>query len=176
MALVYLTSPRGACHNKSDFYYVEMGHQFDRLDISVDDHRQEAGKAPIVARHQNYRTLIDASGCCTFVNVSLEQLTELFQAAWGRQTSLEALVLAGERIFNLKRLLNLKLGLNPRQDEVLPKLLTIPLDGPTGGFVPDWEGMLKEYYAYRNWDWQSGYPGPKKLAELDLLDLVGQTA
>jgi aldehyde:ferredoxin oxidoreductase len=54
--------------------------------------------------------------------------------------------------------------------------LTIPLDGPTGGFVPDWEGMLKEYYAYRNWDWQSGYPGPKKLAELDLLDLVGQTA
>ena len=175
MALVYLTSPRGACHNKSDFYYVEMGHQFDRLDISVDDHQQEAGKAPIVARHQNYRTLIDASGCCTFVNVSLEQLTALFRAAWGRQTSLEALMLAGERVFNLKRLLNLKLGLNPRQDEVLPALWRVPLDGPTGGFVPDGEAMLKEYYAYRNWDWQNGYPSQAKLTELGLLHLVEPT-
>ena len=172
MALVYLTSPRGACHNKSDFYFVEMGHVFEALDISVDDMQQEAGKAPLVARHQDYRAMVDASGCCAFVNMPLDELPHLFQAAWGRETSLAELILSGERIFNLKRLLNLKLGLNPRREEILPKLLTIPLDGPTGRFVPDWEGMLKEYYHYRAWDWETGYPSANKLAQLGLVDLV----
>ena len=173
MALVYLTSPRGACHNKSDFYFVEAGHVFEELGIMVDDQQQEAGKAPMVARHQDYRGLIDAGGCCLFVNAPLDKLVSLFQAAWGEEVSLDDLMLAGERIFNLKRLLNLKLGLNPRRHEILPKLLTVPLpDGPTAGFVPDWEAMLKEYYQYRGWDWESGFPTPEKLAQLGLSTLV----
>jgi aldehyde:ferredoxin oxidoreductase len=97
----------------------------------------------------------------------------MFTAVWDRQATLDDLILAGERIFNLKRLLNLKLGLNPRRDEVMPKLLTVPLaDGPTDGFVPDWEMMLKEYYHYRDWDWDTGRPSPQKLAQLGLADLV----
>ncbi|MEM7031999.1 MAG: aldehyde ferredoxin oxidoreductase family protein [Chloroflexota bacterium] len=172
MALVYLTSPRGACHNKSDFYFVEAGHVFEELDISVEDQHQEVGKAALVARHQDYRTMIDASGCCTFVNVPLEHLTTLFQASLGEPMSLSKLMEIGERIFNLKRLVNLKLGLNPRQDEILPQLLTIPLDGPTNGFVPNWEAMLQEYYDYRDWDWQTGYPSQAKLTDLGLADLV----
>ncbi len=177
MALVYLTSPRGGCHNKSDFYFVESGHTFDRLGISSDDHRQVEGKAPLVARHQDYRTLVDASGCCIFVNVHLDVLPELFSAVWGKEVSLDDLMQAGERIFTLKRLLNLKLGLDPRRDEVMPKLLDTPLtEGPTEGFVPDWRTMLKEYYQYRDWDWDTGYPSARKLAQLGLADLVGQMA
>ncbi|MFQ5576273.1 MAG: aldehyde ferredoxin oxidoreductase C-terminal domain-containing protein, partial [Anaerolineae bacterium] len=177
MALVYLTSPRGGCHNKSDFYFVEAGHTFDALGISSDDHRQEAGKAPLVAKHQDYRTLVDASGCCAFVNVHLDVLPKMFTAAWGTETTLEELMLAGERIFTLKRLLNLKLGLNPRRDEVMPQLLDTPLaEGPAAGYVPNWRLMLKEYYRYRDWDWETGIPSPGKLAELGLTDLVGQPA
>jgi aldehyde:ferredoxin oxidoreductase len=173
MALVYLTSPRGACHNKSDFYLVEAGHSFPEFDISSEDHFQEAGKAPAVARHQNYRTLVDSSGCCQFVNVPLSELPELFGAAWGEAVSLDELYTAGERIFNLKRALNLKLGMNPRQSEVFPRLWTQPLDeGGTGGFVPDWERMLREYYAYRQWDWDTGRPCPDKLAALGLQDII----
>jgi len=173
MALVYLTSPRGACHNKSDFYFVESGHTFEELGISVDDQHQESGKAWQVVRHQNYRSMVDASGMCQFVNVPLDVLPDSFKAVWGKSVSLEALVLAGERIFNLKRLLNLKLGLVPRRDEVLPKLLTIPYpEGATAGFVPDWELMLREYYAERDWDWDTGRPSAAKLAQLGLADLV----
>jgi aldehyde:ferredoxin oxidoreductase len=173
MALVYLTSPRGACHNKSDFYFVEAGNSFPEFDIASEDRHQEAGKAPVVARHQDYRMLVDCSGCCQFVNVPLSELPELFSAAWGEAVSLDDLYGAGERIFNLKRALNLKLGLNPRQSEVLPKLWTQPLsEGGTEGFVPDWEGMLREYYAYRQWDWDSGKPRPEKLVALELEDIV----
>ncbi len=173
MALVYLTSPRGACHNKSDFYFVEAGHDFPEFDITSEDRHQEVGKAPVVARHQDYRTLVDASGCCQFVNVPLRELPELFSAAWGQNVSLEELYTAGERIFNLKRALNLKLGLNPRQGEVLPRLWTQPLEeGGTEGLVPDWEGMLREYYDYRHWDWDTGRPFPDKLAALGLEDIA----
>jgi aldehyde:ferredoxin oxidoreductase len=173
MALVYLTSPRGACHNKGDFYLVEAGHSFPEFDIASDDYHQEAGKAPVVARHQNYRTLVDSCGCCQFVNVPLSELPELFGAAWGEAVSLDELYTAGERIFNLKRALNLKLGMNPRQSEVFPRLWTQPLDeGGTGGFVPDWECMLREYYAYRHWDWDTGRPCPDKLAALGLQDIA----
>jgi aldehyde:ferredoxin oxidoreductase len=134
---------------------------------------QQTGKAPVVARHQNYRTLVDASGCCRFVNVPLRELTELFSAAWGEEISLDELYTAGERIFNLKRALNLKLGLTPRQSEVLPRLWTQPLDeGGTGGYVPDWEAMLREYYDYRSWDWDTGRPHPEKLAALGLGDIA----
>jgi aldehyde:ferredoxin oxidoreductase len=173
MALVYLTSPRGACPNKCDFSFVEAGHSFPEFDITSDDRHQEAGKAPFVARHQDYRTLIDASGCCQFVNVPLRELSELFSAAWGADVSLEKLYTAGERIFNLKRALNLKLGLDPRQSEVLPKLWTQPLtEGGAEGFVPDWEGMLREYYDYRAWDWDTGRPFPGKLTALGLEDIA----
>jgi aldehyde:ferredoxin oxidoreductase len=173
MALVYLTSPRGACHNKGDFYFVEAGHSFPEFDIASDDRHQEGGKAPVVARHQDYRTLVDCSGCCQFVNVPLSELPELFSAAWGEAVSLQDLYTAGERIFNLKRALNLKLGLNPRQSEVFPMLWTQPLrEGGSEGFVPDWEGMLREYYDYRRWDWDSGRPLPDKLLTLGLGDIA----
>ena len=174
MALVYLTSPRGACHNKSDFYLVEAGHSFPEFGIESNDYRQEAGKALLVARHQNYRTLVDASGCCLFINVPLQELAELFSAAWGEAVSLNELYTAGERIFNLKRALNLKLGLNPRQSEVFPRLWTQPLgEGSSAGFVPDWEGMLREYYEYRQWDWDTGRPCSAKLVGLGLEDIAG---
>jgi len=173
MALVYLTSPRGACHNKGDFYFVEAGHSFSEFDIISEDRHQDLGKAPAVARHQDYRTFVDSSGCCQFVNVPLRDLSELFSAAWGEAVSLEELCQAGECIFNLKRALNLKLGLNPRQSEVFPMLWRQPLEeGGTEGFVPDWEKMLREYYGYRQWDWDTGRPYPEKLAALGLDDIA----
>jgi aldehyde:ferredoxin oxidoreductase len=174
MALVYLTSPRGACHNKSDFYLVEAGHSFPEFDIESVERHQESGKAAMVARHQDYRSLIDASGCCQFVNVPLAEFLELFSAAWGEKLSLAELYTAGERIFNLKRVLNLKLGLNPRRTEVFPRLWTQALEeGGTQGYVPNWESMLREYYAYRDWDWESGRPSREKVMALDMQDLLG---
>ncbi len=172
MALVYLTSPRGACHNKSDFYFVEMGHTFETIGISVDDQHQEDGKAPFVVWHQNYRAMVDASGMCKFVNIPLDVLPDTLAAVTGKRMSLDEWVLAGERIFNLKRLLNLKLGMVPRRDEVMPKLFTVPYAaGATNGFVPNWKRMLREYYAVRDWDWDTGRPSAAKLAELGLAAL-----
>ncbi|MBC8372423.1 MAG: aldehyde ferredoxin oxidoreductase, partial [Planctomycetes bacterium] len=74
----------------------------------------------------------------------------------------------GERIWNLKRALNNRLGL-ARKDDRLPKLLLTPLEeGGTEGHVPDLELMLREYYQAREWDWETGKPSREKLLALDM--------
>lgn len=171
MALVYLTSPRGACHNKSDFYMIAGGHSFPEIGVELADPKASRGVAQEVVRHQDWRSFVDSSGSCQFVNAPIADLVEMTASATDRPETLETLCLAGERIWNLKRLINLRLGLTPA-DEVLPSLLTVPLpDGNTDGFVPDVGLMLAEYYRERDWNLNTGRPSAAKLAALGLDDL-----
>jgi aldehyde:ferredoxin oxidoreductase len=172
MAAVYLTSPRGACHNKSDFYMIAAGHSFPEIGVELADPKTNSGVAKEVVLHQNWRSFVDSSGSCQFVNSPINDLVEMVSAATGGEETVVSLSQAGERIFTLKRLINLKLGLT-RADEVMPKLWTVPLtDGNTNGFVPDAELMLTQYYQERDWDIVTGRPSGAKLEELGLSDLV----
>jgi aldehyde:ferredoxin oxidoreductase len=76
---------------------------------------------------------------------------------------------AGERIWNLERLFNLREGLDPLKDDTLPKrLLEEPLpEGASKGRVSQLPKMLPEYYKTRGWD-ERGVPTPAKLRELGL--------
>lgn len=171
MAAVYLTSPRGACHNKSDFYMIASGHEFPEIGVDLVDHKTSSGVAEQVVRHQDWRTFVDSSGSCLFVNSPIDDLVEMVSAATGREETVAALSFAGERIFTLKRMINLKLGLT-RADEVMPKLLTQPLnEGGSEGFVPDFDLLLDEYYRERDWDKKTGRPSTAKLAALGLIEL-----
>jgi aldehyde:ferredoxin oxidoreductase len=172
MGLVYLTSPRGACHNKSDFYMIAAGHSFPEIGVELADPKASHGVAHEVIRHQNWRSLVDSSGSCLFVNAPIDDLVEMVAAATDQQQTVESLSEAGERILTLKRLINLKLGFT-RADEVMPRLLTEPLqEGGTEGFVPHAEQMLKDYYLERQWDIETGRPSPERLAALGLSDLI----
>jgi len=172
MAVIYLTSPRGACHNKSDFYMTAAGHAFPEIGVDLSNPKTIEGVAAQAVRHQDWRSFVDSSGSCQLVNAPINDLVEMVTAATGRQETVETLSRTGERIFTLKRLINLKLGLT-RADEVMPKLLTEPLnEGGSEGFVPDAELMLEEYYRERDWDFKTGRPSPAKLAALGLSDLV----
>jgi aldehyde:ferredoxin oxidoreductase len=171
MAAVYLTSPRGACHNKSDFYMIAAGHAFPEIGVELADPKTNLGVAQEVARHQNWRSFVDSSGSCQFVNSPIADLVEMVSAATGGEETTSSLSQAGERILTLKRLINLKLGLT-RADEVMPKLWTVPLaEGGSDGFVPDAEQMLTEYYRERDWDIKTGWPSQAKLENLGLRDL-----
>lgn len=170
MALVYATSPRGACHNQSDYYLVEIGQADQRLGLEYHSPHGGAEKAANVARHQDWRTVFNALVMCYFANVPPDMVVSLTNAATGLDLTLEDLLMIGERGWNLKRLVNLKLGLTSRCDK-LPKPLLRPYqDDPNGnkGFVPDFEAMLKQYYHIRGWDAQTGCPTREKMVELGL--------
>jgi aldehyde:ferredoxin oxidoreductase len=167
-ALSYVTSPRGACHNQSDFFMVEMGGSMDELGIPMTERDSEAGKAAYVARHQHWRTVCNSLVVCFFAVVPPQTLVDLLSAASGHNWDLQELMLAGERAWNLKRAYNCRLGLT-RATEKLPRLLLQPLpDGGQAGHVPDMDLLLREYYQASGWDLATGYPLPEKLESLGL--------
>jgi aldehyde:ferredoxin oxidoreductase len=168
VAVSYLTSPRGACHNKSDAYWLDMGRTMEDIGVGFSDRFEEEGKAALMARHQNWRSAGDAIISCQLVNMPSEGLVRMLSAATGWDLTLSDLLEAGERILNLKRVLNLRWGLKPG-DEKLPGLLLRSLeDGGTAGYVPDVEKLLSDYYRARDWDRETGEPSPGKLRELGL--------
>jgi aldehyde:ferredoxin oxidoreductase len=138
------------------------------LDIGPMDRFEEEGRAAMMVRHQDWRSAGDALVCCQLVNYSSDGLVSLLASATGWPVDVTDLFSAGERILNLKRILNLRWGLKP-QDEKLPDLLRQPLpEGGTAGYVPDEEKLLTDYYEARTWDRKTGKPKRKKLLELGL--------
>lgn len=172
MALSYATSPRGACHNQSDYFFVDWGHAHEEIGIRFFDRHAQAEKASNVARHQDWRTVFNAIVMCIFANVEPQEQVSLINAACGLDWTIEDMMRAGERGWDLKRAINNRLGLTAQNDK-LPKALLTPMpDGGSAGFVPDIEGMLIAYYKTRGWDKATGKPTREKLIELELEDVA----
>lgn len=170
MALVYATSPRGACHNQSDYFMVDIGQVEPSLGMDVHSRHGGAEKAANVARHQDWRTFGNALVLCNFANVPPETALELVNAACGLDWGMDELLKSGERAWNLKRAINNRLGLRRASDR-LPKALLQPYpssDERTLGFAPELEPMLDAYYVVRGWDPLTGIPTRQKLLQLGL--------
>jgi aldehyde:ferredoxin oxidoreductase len=168
MAIVYATSPRGACHNQSDYFLADIGQVDASLGMDFFDRHAGAEKAANVAKHQDFRTVNNALVLCMFANVPPETMLDLVNAACGYDFTLEDLLRSGERAWNLKRLINLKLGLTRANDKLPKPLLRAYEDGGAAGYVIPFDEMMSAYYAARGWDAETGVPLPKKLLELDL--------
>jgi aldehyde:ferredoxin oxidoreductase len=172
MALSYATSPRGACHNQSDYFFVDFGHSQEEIGIEFMSRHAQAEKAASVARHQEWRTIDNAIVMCIFANVEAGEKVELINAACGLDWSVADMMKFGERSWNLKRAINNRMGLTRANDKLPKALLTPYADGGSEGFVPDIEGMLAAYYEARGWDEDSGKPTREKLIELGLEDVA----
>jgi len=172
MALSYATSPRGACHNQSDYFFVDWGHTHEQIGINFYERQAQAEKAANVAKHQDWRTHYNSVVICIFASVSPEMQVDLLNAQLNLNWTIEDLMKSGERAWNLKRAINNRLGVT-RQNDKLPKALLEPYqEGGSAGFVPDIQGMLLAYYQARGWDWETGKPKKEKLIELGLDDVV----
>lgn len=171
MALVYATSPRGGCHNQSDYFLVDIGQVESELGLDYYERLGGAEKAANVARHQDWRTIANALVMCLFANIPPHDILDLVNAACGGDYSLEDLLRCGERGWNLKRLVNIKFGLSAKNDQLPAALLRAYIDDPQApqGFIPSLQPMLSAYYAARDWDANSGAPNSQKLKDLGLI-------
>ena len=173
MALVYATSPRGACHNQSDYFFVDWGQAEESLGLQFYDRQAGAEKAGNVAIHQNWRTIFNAMVMCIFANVPPQTQVNLVNAACGFNWTVEEMMKCGERGWNIKRAVNNRMGLT-RTNDKLPKAFLEPYEqGGAAGYVPPIEEMLDAYYEARGWDKVTGKPAKEKLLELGLEDIAG---
>jgi aldehyde:ferredoxin oxidoreductase len=81
--------------------------------------------------------------------------------------------LAAERIVNVKRAFNSRLGLSRKDDTLPERFLKEPMPaGPGKGKVVELEPMLNDYYAARNWDFATGLQKRSELTRLGLEDIA----
>ena len=168
LAISYATGPRGACHLKGDYYSVELGGFVAELNILPGDRLDSADKAEPAAKYQSLKDLFDALTLCKFASLTVTQICQIITAITGWECSPEDLLAVGDRSINIKRAISNKLGLT-RDGDRLPKICLEALsDGNVAGQTPDMDLMLKEYYDYRGWVWETGKPSEEKLIELGL--------
>jgi aldehyde:ferredoxin oxidoreductase len=175
MAIVYATSPRGACHNQSDYFLADIGQVESSAGLEFFDRHAGAEKAGNVARHQDFRSVNNSLVLCMFANVPVETMVNLVNNACGLALTVAELLITGERAWNLKRMINLKLGLT-RANDTLPKpLLKAYEEGGAAGYVIPFEEMMAAYYLARGWNSETGEPLQTKLEELGLIGLANSS-
>jgi aldehyde:ferredoxin oxidoreductase len=129
-----------------------------------------AGKAEQVKMYQDAIAAVDSMGVCVLplMAVWLKDLAPVFKSATGMDINAEGLMKAGERIWNLERLFNLREGINGATDTLPERFTREPIPaGPAAGKVCELSRMLPEYYRLRGWN-EKGAPMPEKLSELGL--------
>ena len=169
-ALSYMTCCVGADHNKCDWYAVELGNiSYPKIHIkkSREEHNIKGNEIGIV-RLQDLRAIDDSAVNCNFSSPSLKHIIGYINAGTGFNYDTKSLILVGERINNIKRLINCNLGIT-RKDDKLPKYFTKALkSGKTAGIRLNLEENLRNYYKKRGWDWETGKPTEEKLKQLGL--------
>jgi aldehyde:ferredoxin oxidoreductase len=171
-ALGFAVSFRGADHNRSGVYALDLTGKVDRL-------KAEKGRGKLVKDSENVYALIDSLIVCknakgTLYN-ELADMAKLYALVTGYEMTPEELSAAGERINTLARLINLREGLS-RKDDTLPwKVMNqpIPDDGPVKGAVvtqDELDLLLDDYYQSRGWT-LDGVPTKSQLNKLGLEDL-----
>ena len=95
------------------------------------DRLQVQGKASFVTLHQNSAAILDSLVACKFVNIAVaeEYLARALTSLTGISYSTGELIRAGERIWNLERLYNLREGFSRADDTLPPRLLDEPATG-----------------------------------------------
>ncbi|NVM19283.1 MAG: aldehyde ferredoxin oxidoreductase family protein [Candidatus Lokiarchaeota archaeon] len=170
MSIAYaLAAPRGPCHNSCDMYTISLGIPLDEFGIkTVERYKDDSEMAIMCARLQDYRALYSSLLMCNFANPLPSIITELVRTCTGLDCDIETLKMIGERIFMIKRLFNLKMGITPKDDK-LPKILLKPLEGTeSAGKSPNFQQLKEEYYKYRQWDLGTGKLNQEILKKLGL--------
>ncbi len=109
-------------------------------------------------------------------------LSEMYGAVTGMKIEPRELLRAGERNWNLEKMLNIQEGFC-REDDVIPyhymENTKTPLQAVEGNrYLCDWTGkrlteddlnkMVMDYYDERGWNAETGFPKESKLSELGL--------
>ena len=172
LSVEYATSARGACHVSGLSHGFERGLTLPEIGLSeVPDRLAVENKGVLTALSQDVMGLFDSLKICKlalFGGVKLTHMADWYEKITGEGMTIDNFMLIGERMFNLKRLFNLKCGMRTEDDRVPDRIVSLPKEAEGWGTkLPPLADMLKEYYAHRGWD-QKGVPTDEKIKSLGL--------
>jgi len=159
----YATSNRGGCHVRGYMISPEILGLPEKLDRFALE-----GKSNWAKIFQDFTAAIDSVGLCLFTSFAMnaDDYAGLYNAVCGTALTGGDFVTAGERIWNLERVFNLRAGIEPAQDTLPPRLLKEPMpEGPSKGWTHKLDVLLPEYYSLRGWG-KDGIPTKERLSSL----------
>ncbi len=169
LALAYAVSPRGACHVASPMLFLEMGACFYpeigfeyELEPMTDKDKAETAVIAVALG------ALENSACfCQFADreITIPEWVGLFNSVAGYNWDAPDMMMAGTRVFYLKRLINYLFGRTAKDDALTPRMLEPARDGEPEGVVINFEGMKNKFYELMEMDPVKGIPSLKKLEE-----------
>lgn len=168
-ALSFAVSFRGADHNRSAAYTLDLKGKVDRL-------KAEHGRGKLVKDLEDSYNLIDSLIVCKNSKASFfgdfDEFAKLYNLVTGFAVTANELKLAGERVHALAKLINTREGLSRKDDSLPWKVMNQPIteDGLAKGAVmtrEELELLLDDYYQARGWK-PDGCITEEKLEKLGL--------
>ena len=167
-----IASTRGACHLHGFAEANELGVPLPELGLNQGSDRFETeNKGYISAVFMDMQKIWNSLNMCMiyfFAGMDLTAETKILNLTTGWDVTPQELGKIGERISCMQHMFNINMGLVPEVENVMPERITHPHnEGGAVGMVPDWKGILKEFWHVKGWD-DKGYPKKQKIAELGL--------
>lgn len=151
MGLTYAISTKGAHHMTA----TTMG-----AEIVQENRLETKGKASLVKDQQISMCIADSVAICSTMRagMTLKDTVDGYNAVTGLNMDENSLNSAAERIINLERLYNSRLGFS-RKDDTLPQrfLKETMTRGKSAGETIELDAMLDEYYEIMGWS-KDGLP------------------
>ncbi|GAA0732490.1 aldehyde ferredoxin oxidoreductase family protein [Clostridium oceanicum] len=168
--ITYAVNNRGGCHIKGYMISPEILGYPEKLDrFSLE------GKAAYARIFHDLTAVIDSLGLCVFTTFGLgvEDYVDMYNAVvGGKLHDAKSIMEAGDRIWTLEKIFNLKAGIDSSHDTLPKRLLKEPIpDGPSKGYVHKLDELLPEYYSTRGWD-ENGVPTEETLKKLGLEEYI----
>ena len=175
----YATTPRGACHERGDTQAIATGLVYPEVGLEETPDRFSVEQAPEIAViSQDGALMFNCLTICKFMvkfaGMTISELAHELELILGKEVDPYELFKVGARSQNLQRLLNVRDGMD-RKDDTAPKKMFIPAATGSRAFKApthdEFEWMMDEYYKLRGWD-ENGIPKAETLEALGLGDFV----
>ena len=150
MALGFAVGARGADHNRSGAYEVDLSDKVDRRRATLETVR-------FAIETEDRAALMDSLILCKFLRGVFSdfygEAAEMLRLVTGWDVTADELRATATRIVAAKREFNLLAGWTPAEDTLPERFLTTPLpDDPTASLTFErLEALVAEYHRQRGW-------------------------
>ncbi|MHB1319495.1 MAG: aldehyde ferredoxin oxidoreductase C-terminal domain-containing protein, partial [Anaerolineae bacterium] len=170
----YAVGTRGACHNRSLAYELDIKGVFNRFTA-------EPGRGKAMVDNENFACILDCLVLCKFLRNCFadfsHDVADVYTMATGIPLTPEELMAVGERVCNLKKAFNIREGWTRADDTLPPRIFEDPIPaGPSKGSVvthEEFKILIDDYYMARGWT-EEGLIPRSKLIEVGLEDIADE--
>jgi aldehyde:ferredoxin oxidoreductase len=140
------------------------------------DRKSTAGRGEANKMGSDLIHAISCAGMCMFGYsfMPAEALTDFVNLITGWNYSIDDLLKVGDRVASIRQAFNAREGISMVDFKIPGRVAGNPPPeaGPTAGRTVDFNTLLKDYFAARGWDIETGIPTKNKLIELGLEDVA----